>query len=182
MSRYLPIQTDAASDEIRETYQEVEDQLGFVPNYLKTLAHSPNYLKAVANLYTTVCKSGELSEKLRALVMLKTSKVDRCEPTVTQFTQMALEAGWTEDQIKALDEYADNDLFSFYEKDALNLIEQALNHPDDISESQFWTQLDNHFTSDQVRLYGFNLGFYLSIRGSHRDQPRIVRMMQKQSF
>jgi uncharacterized peroxidase-related enzyme len=150
MPRYLPIQADAAYDEIRAVYQDLRDQLGFVPNYLKTIAHSPNYLKAVAGLYTTILKSGELSPKLRALVMLKTSRVDRCKPSVAQFTQMALDAGWTEDHIKALDEIADSDLFSFYEKDVLQLVEEVLGRPDDISEPQFWTQLDNHFTSDQV--------------------------------
>ncbi len=150
MPRYLPIQSDAAYDEIREAYQEVENELGFVPNYLKTVAHSPNYLRAVAGLYTTLLKSGELSEKMRALVMLKTSKVERCKPSVTQFTQMALDGGWTEDQLNALDEYSDSDLFSFYEKDALGLVEEVLDHPDDISEALFWTQLNNHFTSDQV--------------------------------
>ena len=150
MPRYLPIQPDAAYDEIREAYQNVEDELGFVPNFLKTVAHSPNYLKAVAGLYTTLLKSGELSDKMRALVLLKTSRIDRCKPSVTQFTQMALDTGWTEDQLKALDDYVDSDLFSFYEKDAIRLVEEVVEHPDDISEVLFWTQLDNHFTSDQV--------------------------------
>lgn len=150
MPRYLPIQPDAAYDQILDTYREIEDELGFVPNFLKTLAHSPDLLEPVARLYVALLKTGELSEKLRSLVLLKTCKFDRCKPTVIQFTQMALDAGWSEEQIKALDDFADSDLFNFYEKDVLRLIEESLTHPDDISQAQFWTQLDNHFTADQV--------------------------------
>ncbi len=151
MPRYLPIQLDAANEDIRKVYAEAEKGVGQVPNYLKTLAHSPNYLKPVAELYLAL-ESGEsaLSDKIRRLVQLKTAKVDKCKASVDRYTALGLEAGLSEDQVKALEDYAESDLFNHYEKDALRFAELLLRTPDEISQELFWTQLDNHFTSDQV--------------------------------
>ena len=74
MPRYLPIQPDAANPEIKETYDRVKAGLGQVPNYLKTLAHSPHYLEAVADLYLTMAAESSLSNKIKTLVALKTCK------------------------------------------------------------------------------------------------------------
>ncbi len=151
MPRYLPIQLDAANEDIRKVYAETEKDAGQVPNYLKTLAHSPNYLKPVADLYRAL-ESGEsaLSDKIRRLVQLKAAKVDKCKGSVDRYTTLALESGLTDEQIKAMDDYAESDLFNHYEKDALRFTELLLRTPDEISQELFWTQLDNHFTSDQV--------------------------------
>lgn len=152
MPRYLPIQLDAANEEIRRVYAEVEKAVGFVPNYIKTVAHSPNCLKQVADLFCAL-ESGEsgLTDKLRALVALKTAKLDKCKASVERYAAAAKEAGVSEEQIKAMDgDFNEGDTFNHYEKDALQLAESLLRAPDDISQTQFWTQLDNHFTSDQV--------------------------------
>ncbi len=161
MPRYLPVQLDSANADIQAVYREVEREVGLVPQFIKTLAHSPNYLKPVADLYRAIM-AGEssLSDKLRHLVILKTCKVDRCKPTVKHLTRLALDAGWTEEQIEAFEAYAESDLFNYYEKDALSLVEQVLERPDDISEPLFWTQLDNHFTSDQVVEMITLIGFF----------------------
>ncbi len=160
MPRYLPVQQDAAYDEIKDVYSRVERGLGIVPNYLKTLAHSPHYLKSVAELYLTVNDECGLSEKLKQLVILKTCKLDRCEATVRWHKDLAGESGWSDEQIEAMDSFHDSDLFNHYEKDALALAEYVLDSPDDIPQAAFWTTLDNHFTSDQVVEMITLIGFY----------------------
>lgn len=151
MPRYLPIQADAANEEIKKVYAEVEDDLGSVPNFIKTLAHSPECLEPVAGLYrATMVGASSLGERLKELVILRTCQVDKCKATVEQHTRRALEAGVTQEQLDAMADYAASDLFNYYEKDALSLVDQVLTRPDEIPEDAFWTQLDNHFTSDQV--------------------------------
>ena len=150
MPRYLPIQPDAANPEIKETYDRVKAGLGQVPNYLKTLAHSPHYLEAVADLYLTMAAESSLSNKIKTLVALKTCKMDRCSITIKSHIEAARAAGWSEEQIDEFDEYIASDLLNHYEKDVLQLVELVLTTPDDIPQLQFWAQLDNHFTSDQV--------------------------------
>lgn len=160
MARYLPVQPDAAYDEIKKVYSTLEGELGIVPNYLKTLAHSPHYLKPVAELYLKVNGECGLSEKLKQLVILKTCKLDRCKATVQWHKDLAGRSGWSDEQIEAMDSFHDSDLFNYYERDVLTLVEYVLTSPDDIPEAAFWTTLDNHFTSDQVVEMITLIGFY----------------------
>lgn len=149
MPRYLPVQLDAANSDVRSVYEQVWSQLGVVPNLVKTLAHSSNFLKPVAELQTRLLGETGLSERLRQLVILKTCKLDKCKPTVLLYSKKAKEGGWTNQQIEAMDDFAATDLFTYYEKEVLQLAELVMREPDDI-QNDFWTQLDNHFTSDQV--------------------------------
>lgn len=160
MPRYLPLQADAAYPEIKTIYSALEADLGLVPNYLKTLAHSPHFLEPVSRLYRQVYAECGLSEKLKQLVILKTCKLDRCRATVEWHKALAEQAGWTPQEMEAIDSFHDSDLFNHYEKDALTLVEYVLNSPDDIPEAGFWTTLDNHFTSDQVVEMITLIGFF----------------------
>lgn len=148
--RYLPVQLDAANEEVKAIYADVETDVGFVPNFIKTLAHSSNFLKAIAGLYCGVLAGPtSLSEKTRQLAILKTGKLDKCQYTVAHGTELARKAGWTDEQIEAMDDYAQSDLFSYYEKEVLELAELVTRQPDEITV-EFWTQFDNHFTSDEA--------------------------------
>lgn len=160
MPRYLPVQADAANDDIKAVYAKVENEIGFVPNFISTLAHSDNFLEAVADLYCRIMGETNLSEKIRQLVILKTCKLQKCRYTSAHHTELAQKAGWTEEQIQAMDDYARSDLFTYYEKEALKLVELVTFEPDEILQLEYWTQLDNHFTSDQVVEMITLIGFF----------------------
>ncbi|MDA2935051.1 carboxymuconolactone decarboxylase family protein [Acidobacteria bacterium AH-259-D05] len=159
MPRYLPVQLDAANEDIKRVYSEMEQDIGFVPNFIKTLAHSGNFLEGVADLYRGLMGETSLSEKLRQLVILKTCKVDKCKYTVTCYAELAKKEGWTDEQIQAMDDYASSDLFNYYEKEVLRLAELVSLEPDEIP-ADYWMQLDNHFTSDQVVELITLIGFF----------------------
>ena len=160
MPRYLPVQLDAANEKIQAVYAEVEDRTGFIPNFIKTLAHSDNFLQTVADLYGRLLGDTNLSEKIRQLVILKTCKLEKCKYTVSHHTELAKKAGWTQEQIQAMDDYAQSDLFTYYEKEVLKLTELITFEPDEIPQLEYWTQLDNHFTSDQVVEMIILIGFF----------------------
>lgn len=159
MPRYLPVQTDAANDTVKSVYADLQRQLGYVPNFLKTLAHSDRFLKPIATAYLGLQGDSALSEKVRQLVILKTCRLDKCKPMIDKHTELAKAAGWTDEQIAAFDNFADAGSLTFYEKDALRLIELVMSTPDEIP-ADYWTQLDNHFTSDQVVEMIALIGFY----------------------
>lgn len=161
MPRYLPVQSDAANEEIQKVYDRLEQELGYVPNFIKTLAHSGNFLKGVAQLYRTLMGETGLSERLRQLAILKTCKLHACKYTVEHHTELAKKAGWSAEQIQAMDDYAGSDLFTYYEQEVLRLAELVSREPDEIPDD-YWTQLDNHLTSDQIvelvaLISGFNM-------------------------
>ncbi len=149
MPRYLPVQIDAASEPVKRVYADVQQKLGHVPNFLKTLAHCDRILKPMADAFLAVVGESGLSEKTRQLIMLRVCQLDKCKYTVDQHTFLAKKAGWSEDHLKAIDDYNQSELFSFYEKEALRLVELVRSAPDEIP-SDYWAQLDNHYTSDQV--------------------------------
>ena len=149
MPRYLPVQMDAANEKVKEVYSRMEEEVGFVPNFIKTLAHSGNFLEEIANLYLTVSGENGLSEKVSHVAILKTCQLHKCKYTVGYYTERAKEAGWSDEQIQNMDDYAASELFSYYEKEVLELAEIVSKEPDEIQDD-YWTQLNNHFTSDQV--------------------------------
>jgi uncharacterized peroxidase-related enzyme len=159
MPRYLPVQPDAASETVMNVYSEVSRQVGLVPNFIKTLAHSDRFLKPFADTYLAATGESGLSEKLRQLVILKACRLDKCKYTADLHAEKAQAAGWTDEHLKAMDEYAQSDLFSFYEKEALRLVELVRSTPDEIP-ADYWTQLDNHYTSDQVVELITLIGYY----------------------
>ena len=159
MPRYLPVQPDAANEDIKRVYVQVKKDIGFVPNFIKTLAHSGNFLEAMADLYLTIAGETSLSEKLRQLAILKTCQLHKCKYTVSCYTETAKKAGWTDEQIQSMDDYTASDLFSYYEKEVLQLAEMASREPDEIQDD-YWTQLNNHFTSDQVVELVVLIGFF----------------------
>ncbi|MCH6569227.1 MAG: carboxymuconolactone decarboxylase family protein [Acidobacteria bacterium] len=159
MPKYLPVQLDAANHDIKAVYDKMEKDIGFVPNFIKTMAHSGNFLEAVANLYRTLLGETSLSEKLRQLAILKTCKIQKCKYTIICYTDLAKKMGWTDEQIEAMDDYPESDLFSYYEKETLQLAELVTLEPDEIPDD-YWLQLDNHFTSDQVVELITLIGFF----------------------
>jgi alkylhydroperoxidase family enzyme len=151
MPKFLPIQLDAVGADAKSVYADVDVALGRVPNFIKTMAHSPKYLKPVAELYKEVFSAdSSLSDKIRYLAILKTAKVENCKSAVEQFTPLAKGAGYTDEQLEAMGEYTESELFDYYEKDVLRLVEEVLSDPGNISHVDFWTQLNNHFSSDQI--------------------------------
>ncbi len=149
MPRYLPVQIDAASEPVKSVYADVQQKLGYVPNFLKTIAHNDRILKPMADTFLCAVGESSLSEKTRQLVLLRVCQLDKCKYTVDVHTFLAKKAGWSEDQLKAMDDYNQSELFSFYEKEALRLVELVRSTPDEIP-NDYWAQLDNHYTSDQV--------------------------------
>ncbi len=159
MPRYLPVQLDAANDHVKKVYSDIERDIGLVPNFVKTLAHSGNFLESVTDLYRNLMGETSLSEKIRQLAILKTCKLNRCQYMVTCYLELAKKGGWTEEQIEAIDDYMSSDLFNYYEKEVLQLAEQITEEPDEIQDD-FWAQLNNHYTSDQVVELVTLIGFF----------------------
>lgn len=159
MPRYLPVQLDAANEDIKGVYEQVEHDIGYVPNFIKTLAHSDNFLKPIADTYRRLMRETALSEKIRQLAILKTCKICKCKYTIGHHTELAKKAGWTDEHLEAMDNYAESELFTYYEKEVLQLAEQVTREPDEITQ-EYWTQLDNHFTSNEVIELIALIGFF----------------------
>ena len=77
MPRINPIELNEAETKSRTLLQGVEKNLGFAPNIMRTLAHSPAALEAYLGFGKTL-GGGKLSPQLREQIALTVSGVNGC--------------------------------------------------------------------------------------------------------
>ncbi|MBI4484193.1 MAG: carboxymuconolactone decarboxylase family protein [Acidobacteria bacterium] len=149
MARYLPIQKDSVGDRVRELYDRIEKEQGKVLNVFKTMAASAGFLEGFYRMYRSVVGPVSLNERLQTLAILKTSKLDGCPYSLHHHQELAKRAGWSEEQIIAMDAFENSELFSYTEKLVLNWAELVTLRPGEISEELFRT-MRSHLTQQQM--------------------------------
>ncbi len=76
ISRLDKSQVDAASGEI---FDQLQRERGNVPNMFRTVAHRPEILRTLVAHWRTVLNTGTVPIKLKELLVVRTSQVNRCE-------------------------------------------------------------------------------------------------------
>jgi len=74
-----PVSNEKAPAELRETYQQLQQRLGKVPNVFAVMAHRPKVLGIFLPLYSEVIQRGTIEPRFKELVYLKTSMTNGCE-------------------------------------------------------------------------------------------------------
>lgn len=68
-------QVDDKTAEIYEHYQKAR---GNVPNMVRTMAHRPEIMRTLFAHFRAVMETGTLPQKLKELVILRTSQINQC--------------------------------------------------------------------------------------------------------
>ncbi len=76
ISRLDRSQVEGSTAEIFDTYQK---ERGHVPNMFRTVAHRPEYLRTMIAHFRTVMNTGTVSTKLKELLVVRVSQMNRCE-------------------------------------------------------------------------------------------------------
>lgn len=76
ISRLNKSQVDTATAEIFESYLQ---ERGNVPNMFRTVAHRPEFLRTMIAHFRTVMNTGTVSTKLKELLVVRVSQINRCE-------------------------------------------------------------------------------------------------------
>ncbi len=69
-------QVDADGQAIYEHYLQAR---GNVPNMFRTVAHRPEILKTLIAHFRAIMNTGTVPAKLKELVIVRTSQINRCE-------------------------------------------------------------------------------------------------------
>lgn len=69
-------QVDSPTAEIFDGYMK---ERGNVPNMFRTVAHRPEYLRTMIAHFRTVMNTGTVSTKLKELLVVRVSQMNRCE-------------------------------------------------------------------------------------------------------
>lgn len=76
ISRLDRSQVDASTAEVYDTYQK---ERGNVPNMFRTVAHRPEILRTLIAHLRAIMNTGTVPKKLKELVIVRTSQINRCE-------------------------------------------------------------------------------------------------------
>ena len=76
ISRLDKSQVDADTAAIYDVYLK---ERGNVPNMFRTVAHRPEIFRTMIAHFRTVMNTGTVPAKLKELVIVRTSQINRCE-------------------------------------------------------------------------------------------------------
>jgi alkylhydroperoxidase family enzyme len=121
----------------RGAYRYSKRELGTVPDPLRVYAHHPTVLSGYAALEYATARADRLPEGLKALAATKAAALSGCEFCMDIGSMISGHAGVTEEQLRALPEYADSPLFSEDEKLVLELAAGMTATPVDVPDELF---------------------------------------------
>jgi uncharacterized peroxidase-related enzyme len=134
---------------VAEIYDRYMRSRGSVPNMFRTMAHRPEIFATMIAHFEAVLNTGTLPPRLKELVIVRTSQLNRCDYCLGSHTQIALRLGWSREQLENLAHYADRKDFTRAEKAALRLAERMTLDANHIPDEQFET-LREHFDEGEI--------------------------------
>lgn len=106
MARIEPVARAGAAPEVRQMWDDIEETLGRVPNFIATVAHSPAVVRWLVPFVATLHREGTgsvLDARTKNLVILKTSLVNGCDYCVGHNKVMGASLGVNEEMVDAMD-------------------------------------------------------------------------------
>ena len=79
MSRIPKIEIDQATGATKEIFDKVLQERGNVPNMFRTVAHRPEILRTLVAHLRAIMDAPGVSPKLKELVIVRASQINRCE-------------------------------------------------------------------------------------------------------
>ena len=76
ISRLDKSQVDAES---RQVFEDFLRERGNIPNMFRTVAHRPEIMRTMVAHFRAVMNTGTVPKKLKELVIVRTSQINRCE-------------------------------------------------------------------------------------------------------
>ncbi len=99
MSRIPAINPDQATGQAQELLRGVENNLGFVPNIMRTMANSSAVLKGYLEFSNALSK-GHLSSKLREQIALTVAEANGCHYCLAAHSAIGKTVGLSEEAIE----------------------------------------------------------------------------------
>jgi alkylhydroperoxidase family enzyme len=79
MPRISRIPSSEASPEVAEVYDDFMKTRGNIPNMFRTVAHRPEIMRTMVAHFKAVMETGTVPAKLKELLIVRTTQINRCE-------------------------------------------------------------------------------------------------------
>ncbi len=74
-----PLTKEQAPTELHKIYDQMQKDIGSIPNIFGVVARFPEALKTLIQFYDAVMNQGKIETKCKELAYLKTSIINECE-------------------------------------------------------------------------------------------------------
>ena len=149
------------------------------PTFVEVFAQAPEILRFVMNdFYAKLFFGGNVDQRYKQLVRLKLSLVHGCRTCNKQNVPGALEAGISQEQIDAMDDY-DNGPFSDSDKAVLKYADQmVLTNMDGDMDEQLYAALSAHFSDADI----CELGTVMAIIAGMAKLSFILHLVEREEY
>lgn len=149
MSRISRLDRSEVTAEMAAMYDKVFAQRGNVPNMFRVMAHRPEIFSTMQAHFAAVLNTGTVSTKLKELIIVRTSQVNRTPYCLASHTILAESLGWSEEQLSHLADWSVREDFSPAEKAAIRLAETVTRDANEVSDEQF-AELSGYYSEGEI--------------------------------
>jgi 4-carboxymuconolactone decarboxylase len=125
VARVKLVQKEQAPSEIKELFQQIEDNGARVMNFYKVVANSPHVARNVIRLGNSLIGRTTLSPKLRELTVMRIARLCDCEYEWVQHIPVALQSGVSQAQLDAIGSWEKANDFSDEERAILQYVDEV---------------------------------------------------------
>jgi 4-carboxymuconolactone decarboxylase len=125
MARVKLVRKEQAPPEIKELFQQIEDNGARIINLYKVLANSPHVARNAIRLGNSLIGRTTLSPKLRELTIMRIAKLCDCEYEWVQHTPVALQSGVSRAQLNAIGSWKESTNFDEEERVILQYVDEV---------------------------------------------------------
>ena len=169
------------SPELKEQFEAMRRNLGFVPNSILIMARQPRLAKAFAQLTGAIWDpSGKVDRGLKRLIAHVASRAAGCQYCMAHTAGGALHFGVEDNKVAAVWDYRMSPLYSAAERAALDLAVAGAAVPNAATDAMF-VELRKHWTEEQIveivgviALFGFLNRWNDTLATPLEDEPIAV--------
>src|SRR3989442_8276270 len=148
-SRIEPLPPEHSPD-LKEQFESMRKNLGFIPNSILIMQRKPKMAKAFAQMTASIWDpDGKVDRGLKRLIAHVASRTAGCQYCMAHSADGALHFGVDEQKLAAVWEFRTSPLFSEGERVALDFAIAAASVPNGVSDDMF-ASLRKHWSEGQI--------------------------------
>ena len=138
------------SPELREQFESMRKNLGFVPNSMLIMQRKPKMAKAFAQMTASIWDpESQVDRGLKRLIAHVSSRTAGCQYCMVHTAGGALHFGVTDQKLAAIWEYQTSPLFNAAERAALDLAVAGASVPNAATDDMF-AEMRKHWSEEQI--------------------------------
>ena len=136
--------------ELKEQFEAMRNNLGFIPNSILIMQRKPKLAKALAQMTAAVWDpEGKVDRGFKRIVAHVASRTAGCQYCMAHTAGGALRFGIEDKKLAAVWEYQTSPLYSTAERTTLDFAIAAASVPNTVTDDMF-AELRKHWTEEQI--------------------------------